>query len=84
MVGVICPECGAGGGSEQPCWCHNCRELTGQKVMMVVRVAGEQGMNWIEFFRSQHCPLDTQRGPVLRDYEEAVFKDAMTDGRAHG
>lgn len=37
MRGVVCPECGAGGGSRYPCWCHKCHDK-GEKVLMIPSV----------------------------------------------
>lgn len=37
IQGVVCPDCGAGGGSRNPCWCHECHKK-GVKVLMLPSV----------------------------------------------
>lgn len=37
MQGVVCPDCGHGGGSSYPCWCSRCYDK-GNKVLMLPSV----------------------------------------------
>ena len=46
-VGVTCPECGAGGGSSGPCYCHKCD----YHVMMLPSINGRITGNWGEYLR---------------------------------
>lgn len=48
MRQVTCPECGHGGGSEYPCYCHNCYE---SKVMMLPSSNGRIIANWCEVLK---------------------------------
>ena len=39
---VVCPDCGAGGGSDSPCWCHVCDS----KALML-----PEHSNWSEHYK---------------------------------
>lgn len=47
MRRVICPECGNGGGSPWPCYCHRCVEK-GEEVMMLPSSNNRIISNWCE------------------------------------
>lgn len=47
MRQVTCPECGQGGGSSYPCYCHRCAE-NGEEVMMLPSSNGTVRSNWCE------------------------------------
>ena len=53
MQGVVCPECGYGGGSSYPCWCSRCHEV-GEKVLMIPSVNRFTYVcNWSESLKYQ-------------------------------
>ena len=50
-VRVICPECGAGGASSYPCWCHMCD----YKVLMLPACNDHIMCSWSEWRnRNEH------------------------------
>lgn len=53
MQGVVCPECGMGGGSSYPCWCSRCHD-NGVKVLMLPSVNGFTYVSsWPESYKFQ-------------------------------
>ena len=66
MTGVTCPDCGHGGGSEYPCWCHKCHKL-GEKILMLPSTNGRITSNWGEHFRK--LPQE-----LVRKYPHAGIK----------
>lgn len=57
MRGVVCPECGSGGGSRYPCWCHSCH-ANGEKVLMLPSVNGFTFVsNWSEVYNREIKPV---------------------------
>jgi hypothetical protein len=53
MQGVVCPECGYGGGSSYPCWCSHCHDK-GEKVLMLPSVNKFTYVsNWCESVKKQ-------------------------------
>lgn len=56
ITGVVCPDCGSGGGSRYPCWCHKCND----KVLMLPCTNGFTYVNnWSEHARNQSQKLQT-------------------------
>lgn len=55
MTRVICPDCGSGGGSTYPCWCHVCN----YRVLMLPATNDRIKSNWGEHFSK--LPLELVR-----------------------
>ncbi len=45
---VTCPDCGAGGANNTPCWCYECQNKDGSRVMMLPSCNGRIAKNWME------------------------------------
>ena len=44
---VVCPDCGAGGASDRPCWCYICED----RVLMLPACNDHIESNWLEFLK---------------------------------